>query len=40
MKNTAVDTVPVGNVGADGRRALEVAAVLLTAKDMELLRTP
>ncbi len=31
----AVDRVPVGGVGADGRKALEVAAVSLTAKDME-----
>ncbi len=36
----AVDTVPVGNIGADGRKALEVAAVSLTAKGMYLLRTP
>ncbi len=39
-RNTAVDMVPVGSVGADGRKALEVAAVSLTAKGMELLRTP
>jgi hypothetical protein len=32
--------VPVGNVGVDGRKALEVAAVSLTAKGMELLRMP
>jgi hypothetical protein len=30
----AVDTVPVGIVGADGRKALEVAAVSLTTKGM------
>ncbi len=36
----AVDMVPVGSVGADGRKALEVAAVSLTAKGMGLLRTP
>jgi hypothetical protein len=36
----AVDTVPVGSVGADGRKALEVAAVSLTAEGMEPLRTP
>jgi hypothetical protein len=36
----AVDTVPVDSVGADGRKALEVAAVSLTAKGMEPLRTP
>ncbi len=36
----AVDTVPVGIVGADGRKALEVTAVSLTAEGMEPLRTP
>jgi hypothetical protein len=36
----AVDMVPVGSIGADGRKALEVAAVSLTAKGMEPLRTP
>jgi hypothetical protein len=34
----AVDMVPVGSVGADGRKTLEVAAVLLTAKGMEPLK--
>ncbi len=33
----AVDMVPVGKVGADGRKTLEVAAVSLTAKGMEPL---
>jgi hypothetical protein len=32
--------VPVGIVGADGRKALEVAAVSLIAKGTELLRPP
>jgi hypothetical protein len=36
----AVDMVPVGVVGADGRKALEVAAVSLTAEGMEPLRKP
>ncbi len=36
----AVDMVPMGIVGVDERKALEVAAVSLTAKGMELLRTP
>ncbi len=38
--NMAVDTVPVGIIGAEGRNAPEVAAVLLTAKGMDLSRTP
>jgi hypothetical protein len=36
----AVDSVLVGSVGADGRKALEVAAVSLTTKGMEPLRSP
>ncbi len=36
----AVDTVLVGNIGADGRKALKVAAVSLTAKGMVPLRVP
>ena len=35
-----VQMMPVGSVGADGRKALEVAAVSLTAKGMEPLKTP
>ncbi len=38
--NTVVDTVPVGSAGADGRKALNVAAVSLTTRGMELLRMP
>jgi hypothetical protein len=36
----AVDMVRVRNVGVEGRKALEVAAVSLTAKEMDPLRTP
>jgi hypothetical protein len=32
--------VPVGNVGENERKALEVAAVSLTTKGMEPLRCP
>jgi hypothetical protein len=32
--------VLVGNIGADGRKVLEVGAVSLTTKGMDLLRTP
>jgi hypothetical protein len=32
--------VPVGIIGAEGRNALEVAAVSLTAKGMNPMRTP
>jgi hypothetical protein len=31
----AVDMVLVGNIGADGRKALEVTAVSLTAESMD-----
>jgi hypothetical protein len=35
--NTAIDTVPVGTVGAEeGRKVLEVAAVSLTAKGIDI----
>jgi hypothetical protein len=37
--NTAVDMVSACSVGADGRKVLEVAAVSLTTKGMEPLRT-
>jgi hypothetical protein len=36
----ASNMVPVGIVGAEGRNALEVAAVSLTAKGMNPMRTP
>jgi hypothetical protein len=36
----AVDMMPVDDVGAYGRKALEVAAVSLTAKGMDPLRMP
>jgi hypothetical protein len=35
-----VNMVLVGNVGAEGRKALEVAAVSMTTKEMDLMRMP
>ncbi len=35
-----VDMVAVGNVRAEGRKVLEVAAVSLTANGMDPVRTP
>jgi hypothetical protein len=38
--NTTVDGIPMGIDGADGRRACDVAPVLLTADGIIPLRTP
>ncbi len=38
--NTTLDRIPVGIDGADGRKACNVAPVLLTADGIVPLRTP
>ncbi len=38
--NTTLDGIPMGIDGADGRRACDVAPVLLTADGIVPLRTP